>query len=313
VNNLLEFMGSGVTMFLIIAAFFAWKSLEKAKLISAGERILWTRKHVVRLIPLYYLGLMVSVLLGERDLLDILCHLMMIHGFIPKYINSINISWFVGTLVIFYFMAPWLHSRINSLKKALLLLGISLPVCEIISSAFFVIHMDDYDWRTFWSSFGIVANFPVLLIGIVLYFMVNTDGFKQLQGEVYVSRILLWVCFYLIVVAIIIRHNILAITSYKYIAGILFAGIIFSQHIAESRLIVNKPVSIMGKYTYGMYLSHMFVFRGLQKIGMQSDDMESLACVMVMTVLLSFGISVISTKCIEKPILSVLGRRQHAL
>jgi peptidoglycan/LPS O-acetylase OafA/YrhL len=307
------FMGSGVTMFLAIAAYFSWKSLESAKPVSTKDRISWTCKHIVRLLPLYYLGLMISVLWGERDIPDILCHLFMVHGFIPKYINSINLSWFVGTLAIFYMIAPWLYSRVNSLKKAMLLLGICVPACEIVSSAFFVIRMGDYDWRSFWSSFGIIANFPVMIIGIVLYFIVHTDGFQQLRGEVRIGRILFCLCLYLIAVAIIIRQNILAVTSYKYLEGILFCGIICSQYIAESRLIVNRPISILGKYTYGMYLFHMFVFRGLKKTGVWSDNLGSVVCVMVMTVLLSFVVSVICTKCIEKPILSALGRGHHGI
>lgn len=107
----------GVQLFFVISGYLTFLSLQNNKESVVG----WWVKKFIKLLPLYYIALIISTFGGGQSAwlgseghisgLNFIAHLFLLHGFIPHYCNSIiGGEWYLGTLVIFYMLAPFLYS-----------------------------------------------------------------------------------------------------------------------------------------------------------------------------------------------------------
>ena len=131
--------------------------------------------------PLYYVGMIVHLLVLDGSsywlgslpgvsALNILSHVLFLHGFYPYFCNSIlNVEWYIGVLAMLYIIAPLLHKYIKGLHQAVcvflitLVLGNYLPLLENYS-----LIPDKYVWGNFVGNFNILAQAPAINFGVVL-------------------------------------------------------------------------------------------------------------------------------------------------
>ena len=143
-NSFIKIVGSGsrsVQFFFVISSFLIFLSLNnrfKDNKITIKSSLKWIIEKMIILLPLYYITLITYLStntfskywLGGHDnvsILNIISHFLLLHGFNPYYINSIiGVEWYIGVLVIFYMIAPFLYNKIKSLKNAVLLFAIML-------------------------------------------------------------------------------------------------------------------------------------------------------------------------------------------
>ena len=126
----------GVQLFFLLSSYLTFVSLEhyfntktSSRAISFHHLIPWWAGKFIRLIPLYYLALFIYALflggssywLGTQEHItaqNVLAHLFFLHGLFPHYADSIiGVEWYLGTLAIFYLLAPYLYKIINSLTS----------------------------------------------------------------------------------------------------------------------------------------------------------------------------------------------------
>lgn len=117
-HQIISQMGSGVQLFFIISGYLAYFSLEnymKDREQTIWEAVKWVILKIIRLMPLYYLSIILSLLLngtGGRYWLgslpqitgtNIIFHFLFLHGLNPYYVNSIigggMVYWFAGLYV----------------------------------------------------------------------------------------------------------------------------------------------------------------------------------------------------------------------
>ena len=312
----------GVQMFFIISAFLTFISMEQnlgdgINIKSVGQ---WWARKFIRLIPMYFLALFTYAFLfggnkywlghaGKVSVLNIVTHIFFLHGINPYYINSVlGVEWYLAVLALFYILAPLLYKYINTLEKALMLfVAVTLVSYYIIKAALsFCPITDAYIWEAYIGYFGFFEQFPVLIIGIILYFSVKRIGASStIKGNRALSYSVLLFSIHLLI-GTLLEENRLFHVSGHVIVGIIFLGICLSQEIHCSPLAVNKVFAQWGKYSYPIFLFH-FAFKNtfekvmgggtgvafcLMKIGMVMTGCWLTACIL--------------TKWVDRPIIRLL-------
>ena len=84
--------------------------------------------------------------------------------------------------------------------------------------------------------------------------------------------------------------------------GLIFSVILLSQLIYPIKVINNNVFSLLGKHSYGIYLSHIFIINLLKNIGITGDN-ESIGIRIlgfIISVILSLLASIIAEQTVEK-------------
>lgn len=316
-STLVYYGTKGVYIMALISAFLIYYSLDNNEIKGRKRTIDWICRKVVRLIPLYYLALVINLAvegtggrwwLGSQPKVtipNVICHLLFLHGFNPYYCNSIiAVEWYIGVLLVLYLIAPILHKYINSFLKAIILFMISMITCNyyLILSGLDIIP-DIYIWTYYVENFTIISLFPLISLGIVLYYTVNESYFIQLKGNKKLAYFLLF--FFLFIIYRLMRGSSFYGISTAGIWGIAFGGLIISQIIAPTKFINNIIFSTLGKYSYGIYLFHYMIVIHGPKFSIVNTYFSWIIN-FILTVCLSLGIAVLTDKFVEKPILKHL-------
>lgn len=197
------FMGkNGVQLFFVISALLAYISLDRffydrKSEVKMKTIALWWKKKFVRLVPLWYLSILVCTIYGGNHywlgieghitVNNILSHVLFVHGFFPHYINSIiGVEWYLGNLVIFFIFVPFIYKYVDSLKKSVALFVGSTFFCNILNYyavSFLPQTEDAYIYELYFSTTWIFAQLPVLMLGIVLYFILKKDIWENIKHK----------------------------------------------------------------------------------------------------------------------------------
>lgn len=277
----------------------------------------WYIKRFIRLIPLYYIanlfvlvkdGLTSSYWSGTHGMTmgTIISNFLFIHGLYPWWSNAININWYIGTLAIFIVAAPMLYRLMDRIDKLFILLALSW-LCNIICNhtiGTIDFGEDTYVWTAYWMNFSIVAQLPVLVIGMILYYILEkTDILNNIKRHLSNGKksfcyaatgvCLLWLFFMIHHGAVIVEY------------ALVFAIMIFISFIDKIYLIENPIFKALGKYSYGIYLFHFPLLEIAQKLFRQQiGNLKIFICyIVVLTV--SFLLSWILVRLVERPIVNL--------
>lgn len=309
----------GVQIFLIISSMLIFKSLqeehEKDESMSLKA---WYIRRFIRLIPLYYIanlfvlvkdGFAPSYWSGTHGITigTVLSNFLFIHGLYPWWSNAININWYIGTLALFIVAAPLLYRLINRVDKMFILLGFSWLGNIICNHTIGTLDFgaDTYVWTAYWMIFSIIAQFPVLVIGMILYYFIektniimNIKGYlgKRTKSFCYAAMgvCMLWLFFLIHYGAVIVEY------------ALIFAMLIFISFIDRMYLIENPIFKTLGKYSYGIYLFHFPLFEIVHAFFKQYiNNLKTEVIISYMVVLVvSFITSWILVRFVEKPIIA---------
>ena len=124
---------------------------------------------------------------------------------------------------------------------------------------------DSYIYTTYIDTFGVMAQLPILLLGIILFFAVRNFDMQKIKEKRLISYGLLFFAITMIF-GQAYQKNKLYMISGDTLFGIWFLCIALSQNIWATPLIDNKIFRIIGKYSYPIYLTHYFLIHMLQRI-----------------------------------------------
>lgn len=238
----------------------------------------WSLKKHIRIIPLYYLALIVYIVkggaaywygsIGHITIWNILSHLFFVNGFIPHHANSIlGVEWYLGVLVLFYYIIPFLYKMLDSLEKAVCWFMSSSVLCYVISKSCDFLGKpvaDEYIYSNYFSVFWFPAQFPVLVLGIVLFYLFQSNVLKKIRYPKEFSYVLLFVSGCMMAGMVFEYNQILGIAN-STLFGIIFLCVILRQHLNSCRLINNFIFRFFGKNSYPIYLFHFVVIDIFEK------------------------------------------------
>lgn len=272
----------GVQLFFMISAYLAMYSLsnfyESRNEIKLKTVFIWWKKKFINLIPLYWLALIVYIVLtggqpywlgeeGKITLYNAMFHFLFLHGSVPRYINSIiGGEWYLANLAIMYIVIPYIYKFIDRFEKAVGLFLGSLFVCNSINIYLVENYIpqvsDSYIFEAYYGHFSFLQQFPVIVLGILLYFIIEHMGKRQPQtesGKVF-SYELIIICILLVVGEI--QGDIFLKQANIFVRiSLWFYILIISQNLYQSKVVCNPILCLFGKYSYGIYLFHVLYIR----------------------------------------------------
>lgn len=266
----------GVQLFFVINGYLIFKSLDKVVL-TKNNVLNWWKNKFLRIIPLYWFFTILHLIffgLGSRyylgpynhiSVLNIVCNLLFLQNFYP-YFNCINVNWFMGVIFIFYVLAPIMKQMINSLEKAVSCL------CIVLSCGYFLMHTLIVNYRgnypDIWADYVNIISFlsesPCICIGIIIFYMEKKGVFNCVKEKKVVSISLLIVSIWGIVSLLFNKHFFIIGNNISTF-GLIFGLIYIAQLIYPILLLSNALFSYIGKHSYGIYLSHIFVIELVSK------------------------------------------------
>lgn len=119
--------GWGVSVFLVLSGFtmiYSYYGKDRIVESSVRKNIAFTRRKIGRLYPLHvlmtivmvadYIGHNIGQIAFDRLSLTIILNLLLIQEYFPLSVRSFNsVSWFLCTIVLAYFLFPWILRRIE--------------------------------------------------------------------------------------------------------------------------------------------------------------------------------------------------------
>ena len=268
-----------VQIFFVISAYFSFCSY--ARNYDNNTSLVINAKHFyisrfIRLAPIFYIATIAywviqggaQYWLGSLDHISIgnfITHLTFTHGLFPHYINSIlGVEWYIGILALFYYLTPFFYKIINSLEKSLIFFSISAVACRILGVTLerFCIpqRADSYIYESFYQTFSLIVQLPVLLLGIVIFHLFQRTDFSNIKHKKTSAYTLLFVALTLIAGTILGSTCITGISVYTQFA-ITYFLIIVSQKIHSTPIIDNPFFSFIGKHSWNLYLTHGLIIR----------------------------------------------------
>ena len=313
-SMLIYHTAKGVYIFILISAYLAFLSLSRTKVNNWKDYLNWMGRKLGKLIPLYYLAILIYLItegLGSRWWLgsiprvsigNIFAHVFFLHGFNPYYCNSIiGVEWYIGVLFMLYLIAPILYRYVNNYSRALVLFLTSSVICSYyLKIANIHVIEDDYIWAYFIDNFTIVALFPLIALGIVLYHGIQSRIWEKWIGKRNVSYFL--ITFSLFIIYRLVRGSNFYGFASVGIWALVIVMLIMSQICVANRLLYNPLFEILGKYSYGIYLFHFLVLYYMPQIPIQNIYLSWIINY-VWTVGISLVTAILLTRFVEQPIL----------
>lgn len=324
----------GVQLFYIISSFLAYMSISeyyKLKRIAQQEKgvgdkkLKWWTGKWIRIAPLFYLAIFTYFItvsgytywLGSEEKIsffNILSHLTFTHNFFAHFQASIlGVESYIGNLMTLYLVMPCLYRYINSLEKSLIafcgvsfISYISFWGYNLISNM--LINNDKYLYDILVTGNSFLSQFPVMLLGVVLYHCLEQLSDINLKKRKMLGYTLCGVAIIEIIGLIRGNNNIWLMSSYTE-WGLVFFIAIVGIYLSENILINNRFFRYMGKNSYPIYLFHMLVIYFWDKWifynNINNTTIRWLIKFLGVTIVTSVLSSLI-TKYYEKPIVKFL-------
>ena len=314
---------NGVQLFFVISGFLCALSVDRyfnKHPVSVKAAWSWTVNKCIRLIPLYYLSLIIGIMTGGSELWlagrnisagNIITHLFFLHGLFPVYNDSIlAVEWYISVLVMFYFLCPYIYKYIFNAKRCIAVtIVISLLSCWGCSSIAekYRNTQDAFIYVNYFERFSIYSQLPVLLMGVIVYFAFKKYVRDSSPESKWLSySLLLFVGFMLYGQAF--RINKIHWAYDTTLFGVWFSILFLSQMVHPVIAIDNPVFCFLGRYSFQLYLFHHHIlnfYRSRIHIETGSVTLNMLA---QFAFVLSFSIivSLLLSRFFERPVLGKL-------
>ncbi len=254
-NNFVSYFGSFVNMFFMISSFSLccgyYEKFENKNI----DLKLFYRSRFLKIIPFFGFVCLIDLILnfdGITTIYEFIANISLLFGFMPNNkINMIGVGWYLGILFVFYIIFPFYYTCICSKKRAWLSFVVSIILMFIVKYHFSV----NYDGTT------IFNYLPYLFGGSLLYLY----RYNILE---FVKKIkLLWMILTILsFIACYMTPNFIGnfdVSFFKYI--IFFSILIIAGISCDGIVLSNKFTKFISKNSLEIYLSHMILYRLVEK------------------------------------------------
>lgn len=164
--------------------------------------------------------------------------LTLLHGFIPKELSVIGVGWFLGIVFIFYLVFPFFCTLIENKRRAWCAFIVSV-ILNFFCESYFGLERTNF-----------LSSFCYFLAGGLVY--LHKDFFAGKK---------MWICIISVIVAILCYYSMGGNTLTRLFVSAALLATAISVDFGE-----NRVVSFLGGISMEFYLSHMVVFRAIEKL-----------------------------------------------
>ncbi len=311
---------TGTIVFMLISVYLMLSSYEKMVMLGNDTYIKWFVSKLLRMAPMYWLFLALRLFLGgygnQAIIGNAITHFFFINSLFPTFANSLlSVEWFVGALVFFYLITPIMYKVFDDAVKAFCGLLVTSSVALILNHVCVNIFFNSVaDEKRYSYEAWIGGWFPPVLLDVycaaMIWFWVAkkksiiADISEQTRKRLSFSLMALFAI--LFVADTIGEFRVWGISS-KLISVFTYLLLITALYIHPSKLIVNNVWAFVGKYTYGIFLSHIMIINMIFKIPVCLSNVLLDWIVKYFTSLCgAIIVSVALTELFERPILKLL-------
>ena len=309
-NSYISEIASGgqfcVQLFFVISAFLAFKSLNKNEITNPKTYFRYLLHKITRLMPVLYTACLWHLIMycidihGIPNIRDSIWRdgffaVTFLNGFSYYHINPWY-NWYIGDLIIFLVLAPFIKKIIDTPKKSVLLFFFSfligctsngiLKKCGIYT-----------DWYFY---FWFPRQFPSLALGIFLYNFQKEEDYQNKINSLFTLA-------FIISFGFILSKDWKPILDNHVQYGILL--LVFSYTLFNRKTKSFNWLKALGDNSDGIYLFHgcllPIISNLINKIGFIKSSYSFILCYLTV-VLLGLCCSIIVKKILEKPFINFL-------
>ncbi len=235
------------------------------------------KKRIKKILPFFSLLVVLDIIIEHSfaSLVEGFADVTMLFGFLPNEITVIGVGWFIGLVFIFYLMFPFFVYLFSNKKRAWITTLIAL-LMNISCIAYFNVGRTNMFYSfLFFCIGGLIFIYKENLIELF-----KTNRFFALM-MVLASTGLFFLPFdneYLLVGQVIIYSIIITIYAISF----------------NKSLLNNKFTSFIGSISLEIYLSHMLVFRILEKIHLLNITNNQYLSYCIISILILVGTIIIA-------------------
>lgn len=232
----------------------------------------WTdfyRKRYGKILPFFALLIAIDLVMNfsEGSVYEALTELTLLHGFVPNELTVIGVGWFLGTVFVFYLIFPFFCVLLEDKRRAWVAF-----VCAVVIN-YICIYYFDLSRRNF------LCSFCFFLLGGLIYLYRDK-----------LTKVKWYICLVL---------AILAVFGYYYIGRYTFTRLLVVAALLILAISIDcgrfGAVGFISDISMEFYLSHMVIFRGIEKLHLNTrwgngwvQYLITNALVLVGTVIFSF-------------------------
>ena len=204
------------------------------------------KKRYKKILPFFALLCFMDLIISPslNSLYEVFANLTLCFGLIPNAdITVIGVGWFLGTVFAFYMLFPFFCFLLADKKRAWL---------ALIAS-----YIMNYLCRVYFDAGrkSIAYSFIFFMVGGMVYI------YKE---EIEKIASMKWISIILLVISVGIYYFVPDTTLVMLLIGTCI--LIMSLFISEKGLLINPIMKFIGGISFEIYLSHMFIFRIVEKL-----------------------------------------------
>ncbi|MGN1129968.1 MAG: acyltransferase family protein [Ruminococcus sp.] len=279
-NKIIPSLVNFVFLFMIISAFSMCCGYFDKVMNGTINWVDFYKKRYLRILPFFMLLIIIDLVMqfSTSSLMEGFAEITLLHGFIPKTLSVIGVGWYLGIVFIFYLIFPFFCVLISKKSLAWISFAISMGLHYICANYFML------------SEKNIIYSLCYFFAGGLIY--LYRESLEKIKWYVYLPIIL---CSLL--VFFLVNNSTLVIL-------LVFCSL---MSFAVSIQWNNKIVSFISGISMEIYLSHMLVFRVIEKLHLTTmfgnGWVQYIICVgsvILVTIIFSFVVQKVINIIIKK-------------
>lgn len=272
----------GVTTFFVLSGFGIYYSLQREDQKGTIAFRPFMAKRLKRILPQYYLCLLVVLLFTESaayldpiHLPDILAHVFLVHNLVPEYHGAINgVLWTMGVIFQFYLVAIPLYRGMKKFGGFFLAAGVIFTIgCKALIYRYglpMLFGEENIGWYAFWAGRQLPTALDNFLFGMGFAWFISRQRKERknlfgILGCVISFGALILVCKSGSVYGIH-TNNISGYFWHSEVAACIGLLIYFAYNIKVKRYrLFSRAFLWLAKYEYGIYLWHLVMIANILK------------------------------------------------